>query len=162
MTGWKRRIYGWDRQSRSWVIGYSVLYGNPSGGQVWKELGDLLTKGWSRKDGRKQHILVCGIDARFETMHVENFIASFRTKASRLGCRLYAIRGTNSIRNPSVLQRSSSRYKVGKLSVGEMVNINAHASKVHAMKLLNVKDADAPGYLSDFTHFTWIKNSTIA
>ena len=81
-------------------------------------------------------------------MHVENFIASFRTKASRLGCRLYAIRGTNSIRNPSVLQRSSSRYKVGKLSVGEMVNINAHASKVHAMKLLNVKDPDAPGYLS--------------
>ena len=138
--------YGWGRQSRSWVIGYSVLYGNPSGGQVWKELGDLLTKGWSRKDGRKQHILVCGIDARFETMHVENFIASFRTKASRLGCRLYAIRGTNSIRNPSVLQRSSSRYKVGKLSVGEMVNINAHASKVHAMKLLNVKDPDAPGY----------------
>ena len=68
------------------MIGYSVLYGNPSGGQVWKELGDLLTKGWSRKDGRKQHILVCGIDARFETMHVEGFIASFRTKASRLGC----------------------------------------------------------------------------
>ena len=78
-------IYGWDRQSRSWVIGYSVLYGNPSGGQVWKELGDLLTKGWARKDGRKQHILVCGIDARFETMHVENFIASFRTKASPSG-----------------------------------------------------------------------------
>ena len=139
-------IYGWDRQSRSWVIGYSVLYGNPSGGQVWKELGDLLTKGWSRKDGTKQHILTCGIDARYETQQVESFIASFRTKASRLGCRLYAIRGTNSIRNPSVLQRSSSRYKVGKLSVGEMVNINAHASKVHAMKLLNVKDPDAPGY----------------
>ena len=59
---------------------------------------------------------------------------------------LYAIRGTNSIRNPSVIQRSSSRYKVGKLSVGEMVNINAHASKVHAMRLLNVKDADAPGF----------------
>ena len=139
-------IYGWDRQSRSWVIGYSVLYGNPSGGQVWKELEGLLTKGWSRKDGTKQHILTCGIDARYETQQVESFIASFRTKASRLGCRLYAIRGTNSIRNPSVLQRSSSRYKVGKLSVGEMVNINAHASKVHAMKLLNVKDGDAPGF----------------
>ena len=79
-------------------------------------------------------------------MHVENFIASFRTKASRLGCRLYAIRGTNSIRNPSVLQRSSSRYKVGKLSVSEMVSVNAHASKIHAMRLLNVKDPDAPGF----------------
>ena len=139
-------IYGWDRQSRSWVIGYSVLYGNPSGGQVWKELGDIIVKGWERKDGTKQHVLVCGIDARFETMQVENFIANFRTKASRAGTRLYAIRGTNSIRNPSVLQRSSSRYKVGKLSVGEMVSVNAHASKIHAMRLLNVKDADAPGF----------------
>ena len=101
------------------------------------------------RTARKQHILVlwdrCPITRR---QHVESFIASFRTKASRLGCRLYAIRGTNSIRNPSVLQRSSSRYKVGKLSVGEMININAHASKVHAMRLLNVKDPDAPGYCS--------------
>ena len=70
-------------------MGYRVfvLYGLPSEGQVWKELEGLLTKGWSRKDGKKQHILACGIDARFETMHVENFIASFRTKASRIGCR---------------------------------------------------------------------------
>ena len=139
-------IYGWDKQSRSWVIGYSILYGLPSEGQVWKELEGLLTKGWSRKGGKKQHILACGIDARYETMHVENFIANFRTKASRIGCRVYAIRGTNSIRNPSVIQRSSSKYRVGRLSVGELVNINSHASKVHAMKLLNVKDPDAPGY----------------
>ena len=139
-------VYGWDRQSRSWVIGYSILYGNPGDSEVWKELEGLLTKGWARSDGTKQHILACGIDSRYETMQVENFIANFRTKASRIGCRLYAIRGTNSQRNPSVIQRSSSKYKVGRLSVGELVNINAHASKVHAMRLLNVKDADSPGF----------------
>ena len=27
-----------------------------------------------------------------------------------------------------------------------MVSVNAHASKIHAMRLLNVKDADAPGF----------------
>ena len=139
-------IYGWDKQARSWVISYNVLYGMTSEGQVWKELEGLLTKVWSRKDGKKQNIMICGIDSRFETMQVENFISNFRTKGARIGCKCYAIRGTNSIRNPSVIQRSSSKYKVGRLSVGELVNVNAHASKIHAMRLLNVTDADAPGY----------------
>lgn len=139
-------IYGWDKNARNWVIAYSVLYGNPSEKDVWNELGKFLMRGWTRKDETQQHLITVGIDTRYETIHVENFITSWRRKLSRIGCRLFAIRGTNSMRNPSVIQRSTNRYKVGKLSIGEMVNVNAHASKIHAMRLLNVDDPDAPGY----------------
>ena len=139
-------VYGWDKNSRSWVIAYSVLYGNPSESEVWESLGSFLMRGWNRKDESKQHLITVGIDTRYETMHVENFITAWRRRLSRIGCRIYAIRGTNSVRNPSVIQRSTNRYKVGKLSIGEMVNVNAHANKVHAMRLLNVTEPDAPGY----------------
>lgn len=139
-------IYGWDKNARNWVIAYSIFYGNPSERDVWKQLGEFLLRSWERKDGKRQNLMTVGIDTRYETMHVENFISQWRRRLLRVGCRVFAIRGTNSVRNPSVIQRSSNRYKVGKLSVSEMVNINAHASKVHAMRLLNVEDKEAPGY----------------
>ena len=138
-------VWGFDKQSRSWLIGYWVLEGSPTAARVWEDLWKLLSRGWERRGEKKQHILVCGIDAGYLTMQVEEFIAAHRRKASRIGCRLYALKGVTS-RDTNIVKRPTSRYRVGRLSYSDRININAIPSKVAAMRLLHVTDPEAPGY----------------
>ena len=86
-------VWGFDKQSRSWLIGYWRLEGKPTERRVWEDLWKLLSRGWERRGDKKQHILVCGIDAGYLTMQVEEFIAAHRRKASRLGVPVVCVEG---------------------------------------------------------------------
>ena len=138
-------VWGFDKQSRSWLIGYWRLEGAPTESRVWEDLWKLLSRGWERRGNKKQNLLVVGIDSGYLTLQVEAFVAAYRRKASRLGCRLYAIKGIKS-KDTNIVKQPTRGYKVGRLSYTDRKQINAVPSKVMAMNFLHVKDPEAPGY----------------
>ena len=140
-------VWGFDKQSRSWLVGHWRLEGDPTESRVWEGLWKLLSRGWERRGDKKQNLVVVGVDSGYLTMQVENFIAAYRRKASRIGCRLYSLKGVTS-RDNNVVKRPTSRYRVGRLSYSDRININSIPSKVNAMRLLHVTEPEAPGYCS--------------
>ena len=60
---------------------------------------------------------------------------------------MYALKGVKS-NDTNIVKRPTSRYRVGRLSYSDRLNINAIPSKIAAMRLLHVTDPDAPGFCS--------------
>jgi phage terminase large subunit GpA-like protein len=56
-------IVGWRTGEESWGIDYRVLWGDPDGSHVWKQLDDLLASPWVREDGARLRVISCCIDS---------------------------------------------------------------------------------------------------
>lgn len=56
-------VVGWRTGEESWGIDYRVLWGDPDGPAVWRQLDDLLASPWVREDGAQLRVVSCCIDA---------------------------------------------------------------------------------------------------
>lgn len=145
-------VYAWHGQTWNACVDYRVLSGDPAGSSVWKDLERLLLTDYARPDEKRQQIAIVGIDSKFMTEEVETFISQYRSRSRKIGQSVYALKGVNAMKNPNILQRSTSRYRIGKLMMNEIININSHASKMQAMRMLHVDNPEVAGYCR-FSHF---------
>ncbi|WP_353641379.1 phage terminase large subunit family protein [Mesorhizobium sp. WSM2239] len=79
---------GWSRDD-VYVLGQSVIYGDPAGDDVWSELDDALRTIWKHPKGGILRVDAAGVDAGDgETM--DRVIAFTRARMAR---RIYALKG---------------------------------------------------------------------
>ncbi|ANL47959.1 phage terminase large subunit GpA protein [Rhizobium phaseoli] len=87
---------GWSRDE-VFVLGQSVIYGDPMGDDVWSELDDALRTVWKHPKGGIVRVDAAGVDAGDgETM--DRVIAFTRARMAR---RIYALKGATGNR-PSI------------------------------------------------------------
>lgn len=56
-------IVGWGKEYKSWGIKYGVIMGDPGGGEVWKQLDDVLFAKYERVDGLQMEIMTTCVDS---------------------------------------------------------------------------------------------------
>ena len=91
-------VVGFGRDQESWSLGYHVLEGDPTEGQVWDDLKSLLNTPLTDTKKRHRPIDACAVDSGAYTKHVYGFVARNR------GRRIYAVKGSNK-RNREFISR---------------------------------------------------------
>jgi phage terminase large subunit GpA-like protein len=56
-------VWGWGREEEAWLIDRSVIYGDPSRPDLWKQLDEILTRPFLSEDGLDLKISICAIDS---------------------------------------------------------------------------------------------------
>ena len=56
-------VWGWGREEEAWLIDRSVIYGDPSRPDLWKQLDEILTRPFISEDGLDLKISICAIDS---------------------------------------------------------------------------------------------------
>jgi phage terminase large subunit GpA-like protein len=92
------QIVGWGAKLTAYVLDYVELYGNPSDGEVWDALTELLNTPIERADGKLLPIQSTAIDSGYKTGDVYNFVRQKRIK------RPFAIKGASTI-NAEILSK---------------------------------------------------------
>lgn len=67
-------IIGWGARYESWSLGYEVLPGEPTSGEVWEDLLDLYRQPWTKADGSTLRPLAMCVDSGAYTQHVYAFV----------------------------------------------------------------------------------------
>lgn len=91
-------IVGWRAEKRgdpieSWGLDDFALYGDPSKGEVWEELDQVLLREYMSEDGRRLRIAATAIDSGGH--HTD---AVYRFCNKRYGRHVYAIKGADGAR----------------------------------------------------------------
>lgn len=90
---------GWGPGEESWSVDYSVIYGDPMKGEVWRELEDHLDRTWTRADGQELGISATCIDTGGTGGMTT---AAYDWCAGRTGARIFAIKGVGGWGRPIV------------------------------------------------------------
>lgn len=99
---------GFGRAEETWSIDYSVIYGDPAGPQVWRDLDTYLSQKFEKKDGTLLDIKCACIDSGGHyTQAVYDFVRPREKK------RIYAIKGIGGEGKPLVGR--FSRNNIGKI-----------------------------------------------
>lgn len=125
------KLKAWGRGEESWLVVWLELYGDTDydGGrdlpEVYKQLDDLLGRGYPHASGAVLHVASCGIDSGFRTQAVYNYC---RTRAPRV----FPTKGSNTAGRP-VLTRPSKQdvNHKGEVIAGgvQLWNIGTDAAK---------------------------------
>jgi len=67
-------VIAWGPGLESWSIGYEVLPGEPTSGDVWDDLLDLHRQEWDTEDGRSLKPAMMCVDSGAYTQHVYDFV----------------------------------------------------------------------------------------
>ncbi len=107
-------VVGWGMGNQTWGIEYRIIYGNPGGVDVWKELDGYLAKPFRKRTGEELIIACTCIDS---AGHNTDSVYKF-TKA-RTRRRIFPIVGRGSWGMPSVRKPSrNNRYRVPLFTLG--------------------------------------------
>jgi len=98
-------LLGWGLGEECWVLAHRVLYGDPSGNELWRELDGLLLERMATSDGRALPIAAACIDTGGH-----HTLAAYRFCRSRLRRKVFAIKGAAGAGHP---RRSPARDEVG-------------------------------------------------
>lgn len=107
-------VVGWGLNHESYGIDYRIIYGNPSGAELWAELDEYLSRTWTYADGRELGIACACIDsAGHFTDEVYNFVKPRKAR------RIFAIVGRGTFGAPAVNRASyNNRKRVALFTVG--------------------------------------------
>jgi phage terminase large subunit GpA-like protein len=70
-------VVGWGPKRESWSIGYHVLPGEPTAGDVWDDLLELIRAPYTRADGTPLKVTLTCIDSGAYTQHVYDAVKRF-------------------------------------------------------------------------------------
>lgn len=73
-------VIAWGPGLESWSIGYEVLPGEPTSGDVWDDLLDLHRQAWDTEDGRSLKPAMMCVDSGAYTQHVYDFVKRARSR----------------------------------------------------------------------------------
>lgn len=128
-------VVGWGANYESWGIEYGIIYGNPSGGELWQELDAYLSRTWKFKDGQEMGISCACIDSGG---HFTDEVYKFcKPRKSR---RIFAIIGRGAYGLPSVSRPSvKNRAKTPLFTLGVSTLKGLLFTRLQA-------ERNAPGY----------------
>ena len=128
---------GWGRDEESWSIEHRVIWGDPSGPEVWHDLDGLLRRSFSHaRQVADMHVRAVGIDTGgHHTMQAYEFC---RNRQDR---RVWAIKGRGGMGVP-IWPHKASRKNRGKVP---LFSVGVDAAKEAIYARLRVKDP-GPGY----------------
>lgn len=111
-------VWGFGRDEESWVIDRQILFGSPAEAHPWRELEELLDKGYSHAGGGKLRILATAVDASDgnTTYAVRNFARKWAATKHILAVKGQSVPGKPIIGRPT-LQDVSHRGAVIKNGV---------------------------------------------
>jgi len=133
-------LVGFGLGDESWSLDYRVLYGDPSGQELWQELDDLLRERVSHVSGRRLRIRGACIDSGgHHTVEVYNFV---RDKQGR---SIWACKGAS---RPSMPPWPRRPVRVGKNRVTPLYLIGVDSLKDALIARLRI---EGPG--AGFCHF---------
>lgn len=128
-------IVGWGVEEESWSLAYHIMYGDPSGPELWKELDELLLTSIERSDGSLLPIHAACVDhGGHHAGAVSNFVRD------RLRRRVFAIKGMAGPGKPIWPKRATKT----KLNINLFV-IGVDPAKDAIYAKFKVKEA-GPGY----------------
>jgi phage terminase large subunit GpA-like protein len=127
---------GWGIAEESWSLEHRIIYGDPSGPDIWGELDDYLLTPTRRVDGTQLPVAATAIDSGgHHTLAVYKFVAT------RFRRRVYAIKGVGGP-GKIVWPKRSSRNNKGKIN---LFSIGVDPAKDAIYARLKVKKP-GPGY----------------
>lgn len=69
-------VVGWDEQQESWSIEYQILPGDPTDGDVWANLAEVISGRHKTADGRMLSIVATCVDSGYLPKNVYEFCGS--------------------------------------------------------------------------------------
>jgi len=103
-------IVGWGRDEESWSIDHSIIYGDPSAPEIWRDLDAYLNQTFEKEDGATLSIRAACVDSGGHyTQAVYNFV---RPREAR---RIFAIKGIGGEGKPIVGR--PSKNNIGKVKL---------------------------------------------
>lgn len=103
-------IVGWGRDEESWSIDHSIIYGDPSAPEIWRDLDAYLNQTFEKEDGATLPIRAACVDSGGHyTQAVYNFVRP------REGRRIFAIKGVGGEGKPIVGR--PSKNNIGKVKL---------------------------------------------
>ncbi|MBF0147278.1 MAG: phage terminase large subunit family protein [Magnetococcales bacterium] len=130
-------IVGWGRDEESWSVDYRILWGDPSGPAVWKDLDDLLRRPWSHaRQMPDLHIRAAAVDTGGH--NTQTAYAFCRARQDR---RIWAIKGKGGMGLPIWPRRPTRNNKVRV----PLFTVGVDAAKEAIYSRLRLK-VPGPGY----------------
>jgi len=100
--------------SETWSLGYEVVYGDPSGVELWQQFDDLLMRKFEHELGRMMPVSAVCIDTGGH--HTQDVYKFCKTRFAR---RVFAIKGVGGMGKPLVSRPTrGNSHKVRLFSVG--------------------------------------------
>lgn len=129
---------GWGADEESWNIDYSILHGDTSKPEVWKDLFDLIQREYQHESGHTLNIASTGIDSGYNTQMVYDFVSKMK------GRRVFALKGVS---GPGRAIISQSRGKSGGKSRRkvDLYTVGVDDAKMLLNSRLKILD-EGPGY----------------
>jgi phage terminase large subunit GpA-like protein len=98
-------VYGWDADETAYAVDHLIIGGPAEGQRVWRELDDLLSRGFEKADGSTLTIAAMCVDSGHQTQKVYDFVKP------RQGRRVWAVKGVGGEGRPIIM--APARRKVG-------------------------------------------------
>lgn len=134
-------IVAWGFGEESWSIDYVVLWGDPTLGEVWEDLEDLLSRTYQHESGNVLTIQAACVDTGGTGGMTQSAYDWLRGKTGR---RIFGTKGIPGWGKPIVAapSRKQSGKNVRKI---DLFQVGADEAKLAVMRRLTVKQP-GPGY----------------
>jgi phage terminase large subunit GpA-like protein len=129
--------YGWGVDEQCWALGKVILYGDPTGTEIWRQLDEVLRQPLKHALVGEMGIFGTGVDCGYLTQQVGVFCRP------RWGQRVWALKGIAGSARP-IWQQSPGKLK--KLNL-KFFQVGADQAKETIYSRLRLEEPEAPGYI---------------
>lgn len=129
--------FGWSANNQCWGLGKRVIYGDPTGTDVWNELDDILKQPVPHAIAGEMSIKACCVDCGYLTQKVGNFCKE------RWGRKIWATKGVAGEGRPIM---KSAPGKLKKLNL-PFFHIGVDTAKDTIYARLKIDDPSKSGYI---------------
>ena len=107
---------GWSATGEIFILGQDVIFGDPQGAELWKELDEMLRQTWAHPFGGALGIDAVAIDAG----DGENFAVVVGFCHSRHGRRIYAVKGQAGTRPALATSKTANKKRLAIVGVDSL------------------------------------------
>ena len=135
----------WGLGEESWSVDYTVLWGDPLGGDVWDELDGYLSRTWLHQSGAELPITSACLDTGGRSGYTQ---AAYGYARGKTGRRLFAIKGVQGWGKPVVAapSRKQSGKKARKV---DLFAVGVDEAKLVVMRRLSIPDGPGACHFPD-------------
>jgi phage terminase large subunit GpA-like protein len=128
-------IVAWGKDEECWSVSYSILYGDPSGPDLWRELDGLLTREYAHESGLKLTVQACCCDSGGH--HSASVYDFAKARAMR---KVWASKGYSGFHKPIFPRKASKGFNRTALY---LLGVDAGKEKLYSRLRI---EAAGPGY----------------
>ena len=107
---------GWGVDSEMFILGQDVVFGDPQGAELWRELDDILAQTWLHPFGSRIGVGAAAVDAG----DGENFAVVVGYCHSRHGRRIFAVKGQAGTRPALATSKTANKKRLAIVGVDSL------------------------------------------